>query len=216
MHLFGLTGGIASGKSTVARRLRARGLPVLDADELARAVVAKGTDGLAELVAAFGAEVLTTAGDLDRKRVADIVFRDASARARLNAIVHPRIGALTAARSAEVASRGEPLACYEAALIVENGLAEAFRPLVVVSAPEALQVARAMARDGGTEEEARSRVRAQMPLAAKVSVADHVIDNVGSLADLVARSDQVLDAICAAKNVDPARYPLPRPAAEGP
>jgi dephospho-CoA kinase len=216
MHLFGLTGGIASGKSTVARRLRARGVPVLDADELAREVVARGTDGLAELVAAFGAEVLTTAGDLDRKRVADIVFRDAGARARLNAIVHPRIGALTAARSAEVASRGEPLGCYEAALIVENGLAEAFRPLVVVSAPEALQVARAMARDGATEEDARARVRAQMPLAAKAAVADHVIENTGSLAELVARSDEVFDAVCLAKNVDPTRYPLPPRGAAGP
>ena len=123
VHLFGLTGGIASGKSAVAARLRARLLPVIDADELAREAVARGSEGLAALVAAFGSEVLTAEGDLDRKHVARIVFQDAGARAKLNAIVHPRIGALTAARSAELAERGEPLVCYEAALIVENGLA---------------------------------------------------------------------------------------------
>src|SRR5580692_8137483 len=98
MHLFGLTGGIASGKSAVAARLRARGLPVLDADALAREVVMAGSEGLAAVVEAFGSGVLTAAGELDRKRVADIVFTDPAARATLNAIVHPRIGALTAER----------------------------------------------------------------------------------------------------------------------
>jgi dephospho-CoA kinase len=210
MHLFGLTGGIASGKSAVAARLRARLLPVIDADELAREAVARGSEGLAALVAAFGSEVLTAEGDLDRKRVASIVFGDAGARARLNAIVHPRIGALTAARSAELAERGEPLVCYEAALIVENGLADMFRPLVVVSAPEALQIARTIARDGATESEARARVSAQMPLASKAAVADIVIDNTGTLAELVTRTDAMLDQVCALQKIDPARYPPPR------
>jgi len=210
MHLFGLTGGIASGKSVVAGRLRDRGLPVLDADALAREVVALGTDGLAAVVAAFGKEVLTPAGDLDRKRVADIVFRDAGARAKLNAITHPRIGALTATRTQELAARGEPLVCYEAALIVENGLADMFRPLVVVSAPEALQIARAIARDGATEAEARARVSAQMPLASKAAVADVVLENTGTLAELLARTDAMLDRICALLKIDPSRYP-PRP-----
>jgi dephospho-CoA kinase len=95
MHLFGLTGGIASGKSAVAARFRARGVPVLDADALAREVVAKGSPGLAAVVDAFGAEALTATGEMDRKRIADIVFHDPAARARLNGILHPRIGALT-------------------------------------------------------------------------------------------------------------------------
>ncbi len=207
MHLFGLTGGIASGKSVVAARLRARGLPVLDADALAREVVARGSDGLAAVVETFGPEVVTADGDLDRKRVADVVFRDAAARARLNAIVHPRIGALTARRSAELAARGEPLACYEAALIVENGLADMFRPLVVVSAPEAVQIARAVARDGATEDEARARVSAQMPLAAKAAVADIVLENTGTLAELDARTDAMLARVCALQKIDPSRYP---------
>src|SRR5580658_10202629 len=129
MRVFGLTGGIASGKSTVAARFAARGVPVLDADAFAREVVAIGTEGLAEVVAAFGAGVLFPDGSLDRKALAAIVFADETSRRRLQAITHPRIAALTATRTAELAGR-EPLACYEAALLVENGLADAFRPLV--------------------------------------------------------------------------------------
>jgi dephospho-CoA kinase len=209
MHLFGLTGGIASGKSAVAARLRARGLPVLDADQLAREVVAPGSDGLAAVADAFGHDVVLPSGELDRKRVADIVFNDANARRKLNAIIHPRIGALTALRSAELAARGEPLACYEAALIVENGLAEMFRPLVVVCAPEALQIARTMARDGATLDEAQARVNAQMPLASKAAMADVVLENTGTLAELAHRTDAMLDRICATQQIDPARYPAP-------
>jgi dephospho-CoA kinase len=209
MHLFGLTGGIASGKSAVAARLRARGLPVLDADALAREVVAPGTEGLAAVVAAFGGGVLSPAGELDRKRMADVVFTDAGARAKLNAIVHPRIGALTALRTAELDARGEPLACYEAALIVENGLVDMFRPLVVVSAPEEAQIARAIARDNATLADARARIRAQMPLDAKAARADILLENTGTLAELTARADATLDQVCALKGVDPARYPRP-------
>ncbi len=208
MHLFGLTGGIASGKSAVAARLRQRRLPVLDADELAREVVARGSEGLAAVVEAFGPDVLTPAGDLDRKRVADLVFKDGGARAKLNGIIHPRIGALTGARSAELAAQGEPLACYEAALIVENGLADFFRPLVVVSAPTEVQIARAVARDGATEEEVRARVAAQMPLAAKASVADIVLENTGTLAELTAKTDAMLDDVCRRQGLSPSRYPV--------
>jgi dephospho-CoA kinase len=195
MILFGLTGGIASGKSTVARRLRARGVPVIDADRVAREVVEPGTEGLAEVVAAFGPSVLGIDGALDRKALADRVFRDESARRRLNAILHPRIAARTAELAAEHAARGVPIACYEAALLVENGVADAFRPLVLVAAPEEEQVRRAMARDALSEGEARARVAAQMPLAAKRAVADHVIENDGDVAELERRTDRVLAAI---------------------
>ncbi|WP_437948135.1 dephospho-CoA kinase [Sorangium sp. So ce296] len=193
--LFGLTGGLGSGKSTVAARFRAQGLPVIDADALARDVVAKGTEGLAEVVRAFGPEVLAPDGSLDRARVAAIVFDDPDKRRRLNAIVHPRIGALLLERAAEIEARGEPFACYEAALLVENGLADAFRPLVVVAVPEAVQIARAMARDGATEEQVRARLAAQLPLADKVAVADHVIDNAGDRAATERQADEVLAAI---------------------
>lgn len=201
--LFGLTGGIASGKSTVAARFREQGLPVIDADALAREVVAPGTDGLAEVVRAFGPEVLLADGSLDRARVAAIVFADPDRRRQLNAIVHPRIAALTAERAAALSVRGEPLACYEAALLVENRLADAFRPLVVVAVPEEVQLARVMARDGISAEQARSRLAAQLPLADKIAVADYVIDNAGDRAATERQADEVLASIRARAGVRP-------------
>jgi dephospho-CoA kinase len=206
VHLFGLTGGIASGKSAVARRLRARGVPVIDADVLARDAVAAGTEGLADVVSAFGRAVLGPDGGLDRKKLATVVFGDDDARTRLNRIVHPRVATLTFQRAAELRDQGEPLAGYEAALIVENGMADMFRPLVVVAAPEDMQVARATARDAAPAEDIRARIRAQTPLADKVALADHVIENTGTLEELDRRTDDVLAAICAKLGVDVRRY----------
>jgi dephospho-CoA kinase len=208
VHLFGLTGGIASGKSTVAARFRARGLPVVDADELAREVVAPGTDGLRALVEAFGPGVLDPSGALDRKAVARIAFSDEGARRTLNAITHPRITQLGIRRAQELAAAGHPLVCYEAALIVENGVADAFRPLVVVSCPEEVQIARVLARDKASVEDARARIRAQKPLAEKVAVADFVVDTSGTLEEGARRADQALAAVCARTGVDFGRYAL--------
>ena len=207
VHLFGLTGGIASGKSTVAARFREVGLPVIDADLLAREVVAKNSDGLAEIARALGPSVLTPDGELDRKAVAALVFSDASARTKLNAIVHPRISAETAKRAMALAQQGEPLACYEAALLVENGLADAFRPLVVVWVPPDVQLARAMARDGSTEAEARGRLAAQTSLEEKLNAADIRIDNSGTLEEGRNRADSALRDVCARLGVDSSRYP---------
>lgn len=193
--LFGLTGGVASGKSTVARRFAARGLDVIDADQVARDVVEPGTDGLAAVVQAFGEGVLTAEGRLDRPALGKLVFGDPEARRRLEGLLHPRIAMETQRRAAALAEGGKALACYEAALLVENGMQDAFRPLVVVSLPPEVQRARLMARDGATEEEAQRRIDAQLPLAQKVAVADHVIDNTGDLDALLARADEVLDAI---------------------
>lgn len=208
MHLFGLTGGIASGKSTVAARFRARGVPVIDADALAREVVAPGTDGLRAVVEAFGPGVLAPDGSLDRKAVARVVFADAAARRRLEGITHPRITRLGMERAAEHAARGEPLVCYEAALIVENGVADAFRPLVVVACSEEVQIARVQARDHASREDALARVRAQKPLAEKVAVADLVVDTSGTLEEGARRADEALAAVCAKVGVDFARYAL--------
>ncbi|WP_437840879.1 dephospho-CoA kinase [Sorangium sp. So ce1153] len=193
--LFGLTGGLGSGKSTVAARFRAQGLPVIDADALAREAVAKGTEGLDEVVRAFGPEVLLPDGSLDRARVAAVVFADPGKRRQLNAIVHPRIAAITLERAAALEAQGEPLACYEAALLVENRVVDAFRPLVVVAVPEAVQIARAMARDGATEDEVRARLAAQLPLSSKVAVADYVIENSGDRAATERQADEVLASI---------------------
>ncbi len=195
IHVFGLTGGLASGKSTVAARLRASGVPVIDADQVAREVVQRGSEGLAEVVKAFGEGVLTETGDLDRQKLASIVFGDDKARKRLNAIVHPRVAMTSAAKVAALGQEGVTLACYEAPLLVENGLADAFRPLVVVAVSEDVQVQRAMARDRSTESEARARIAAQLPLAAKVKAADYVIENNGDKEAVERRTDEVLAAI---------------------
>lgn len=207
MHVFGLTGGIASGKSTVAARLRERGVPVVDADELAREVVAKGTAGLAAIVEHFGPTVLMADGSLDRAKLGELVFADVTKRKVLGAITHPLIAAASATRTRELAGLGHPLACYEAALLVENGLADAFRPLVVVASDEALQISRAVARDHTAPEAAAARVRAQLPLARKVAAADIVIHNDGTLDQLRRRTDDALDAVCATLRVDAARFP---------
>lgn len=204
--VFGLTGGIASGKSTVGKRFASRRVPVLDADQIARQVVEPGTSGLAAIVEAFGAGVLLPSGELDRKALAALAFADEARRRTLNAITHPRIAAATHETIARLSEQGEPLICYEAALLIENGLADAFRPLVVVATAEAEQLRRTRERDGATEEEARARVAAQMPLADKVKQADFVIENNGPLADLLRQADDVLDQIIARVGAPPERY----------
>jgi dephospho-CoA kinase len=193
--LFGLTGGIASGKSAVSARLRERGVPVIDADVLAREVVLPGTEGHREVAEAFGKEVIAKDGTIDRKALGTLIFADDTKRRRLVAITHPRIGALTARRAEELAAKGERIACYDAALLVENSVQDSFRPLVVVAAPEELQVARIVARDGVSEDGARARVRAQMPLEKKIAVADYVIHNTGTLEELAKKTDEVLEKI---------------------
>jgi dephospho-CoA kinase len=208
VQIFGLTGGIGSGKSEVARRLRERGLPVVNADQLARLAVVPGSAGLARIVEAFGANVLTRAGELDRARVAERVFSDPDARRTLDAIVHPIVRQLAATRFAELAEQGEPLACYEVPLLYEVGLDKTYSPVVVVSAPEALRRARLALRDGLSAAQIEARIAAQMPLEEKLRRADYVIDNGGSVAELRERSDAVLDALCAFFDVPEARYPL--------
>ena len=195
LSLFGLTGGVASGKSSVARRFATSGLPVIDADQVARDVVAVGTAGLNAVVEAFGPDVLDESGGLDRAKLRTIVFAEPAKRALLNGILHPRIAAETQRRAAELAATGVELACYEAALLVENGLADAFRPLVVVAVPVDVQRDRLMARDGVTLEQAEAMIASQMPVDDKVALADHVIDNTGDEAALAARADAVLASI---------------------
>lgn len=181
LKLYGLTGGIGSGKSTVGRLLAARGVPVLDADALARAVVEPGQPAHAEIARLFP-EVIDAAGAIDRQRLGTRVFADPAARLALERITHPRIQAAAdeAARALEAA--GHTLAFYEASLLVEAGRHRDFDGLVVVCAGEETQVARAMARSGMTREEVVARMRAQLPLAEKRRVATHVIDNDGDLA----------------------------------
>jgi dephospho-CoA kinase len=177
----GLTGGIGSGKSEVSRRLAAQGAVVIDADLIAREVVEPGTEGLAEVVAAFGPEVLTPDGGLDRARLGDIVFADPALRGRLNAIVHPRV----AARMAEL-ERGASgaIVVHDVPLIAENSRAGAYDVVVVVDAPPKVQAERLVRDRGMTREQARARMAAQASREQRLAIADIVIDNSGSLAEL--------------------------------
>lgn len=178
----GLTGGIGSGKSEVTRRLAALGAYVVDADVLARDVVEPGTPGLAAVAAEFGAEVLRPDGSLDRDRLGAIVFADPAARARLNAIVHPLVGAATAERFA--AAPADAIVVHDVPLLVEVGLAAAYDVVLVVAATPETQGSRLVRARGMSADEARSRIASQAPLADKLAVADFVITNDGSLDDL--------------------------------
>jgi dephospho-CoA kinase len=191
VRVHGLTGNIGSGKSTVARLFTAAGVPVIDADQLAREVVLPGTEALAEIARRFPG-VVDAAGALDRKALAARVFADAGERAALNAIVHPRIAQVAAARAQALSAKGFPFAVYEAALIVENGLQRGLDALILVTAPEELQLRRVMQRDGFSEEEARARIASQLPEADKEKLADFVIRNGGDQADLKRQVDDVL------------------------
>jgi dephospho-CoA kinase len=205
IRIFGLTGGLASGKSSVAEHWRSRRLPVIDADSLAREVVAPGSEALDEIVQAFGPSMLQD-GALDRRRLAAVVFSNPEALRDLESITHPRIERRRAELLAALEARGEPLACYEVPLLFEKGMEVRLRPVVVVTAPEPVQIARARARDGASEDEVRARLAAQLPLAAKAARADYVIDNSASPATTRAQSDRVLEAICEELGLDPSRY----------
>jgi dephospho-CoA kinase len=187
LKVLGLTGGIGSGKSTVARMIADLGVPVLDADQLAREVVEPGQPALAEVAAAWP-QAIGPDGKVDRKRLGDIVFADPAQRLRLEAITHPRIQALADERLADLAAKGHALAIYEAALLVESGRYKDFDGLVVVTASPETQLARILARGDLTEAEAQARIDAQLPLLAKVRVATHLVDNDG---DAEATQEQV-------------------------
>ncbi len=187
----GLTGGIATGKSTVAGFFRARGIPVVDADQIARDVVAPGQPAFVEIVDTFGAEFVGADGGLDREKLGAKVFGDADARAVLERITHPRIAQESAVRLREEAESGAPYVMYEAALLVENGSHRGFDALVVVALEAEQQIARLMARNGLDEKGARARVASQLPLADKVAVADFVIRNDGAMPETEAQVAEV-------------------------
>lgn len=178
----GLTGGIGSGKSTVAELLRARGALVIDADRLAREVVEPGTPGLAAVVARFGRGVLGADGSLDRAALGRIVFADGDARRDLEAIVHPAVRS----RAAELSALAGPddVVVHMIPLLVETGQQDAFDLVVVVDIDPDTQLARIRDRDGLDESQARARVQAQASRAERLAAADVVVDNTGSLADL--------------------------------
>jgi dephospho-CoA kinase len=185
----GLTGGIASGKSTVSAILRELGAVVIDADQLAREVVAKGTAGLASVVEEFGPSVLTDAGDLDRPAVARLVFADDDARRRLEGIIHPLVFE-EVARLEEAAPDGS-LVVHDIPLLAESGRADSFDAVVVVEAPPELQVARMTQERGWSREEAESRMAAQASPEDRRAIATYVVENTGTLDELRRRVEEL-------------------------
>jgi dephospho-CoA kinase len=185
----GLTGGIGTGKSEVARLLAARGAVVVDSDALAREAVALGSDGLAEVITVFGPSVLAPDGSLDRAALAVLVFADRAARARLEAVVHPRVRAL--AEAATAAAGQDAVVVQDVPLLVEAGLAGDYDVVVVVTAPEETRVRRLVGQRAMSESDARARIAAQASDAQRLAVADLVVANDGTLAELEARVDEV-------------------------
>lgn len=179
--VFGLTGGIACGKSTVAGFFRELGVEIIDTDQVARDVVAPGTPGLEAIIKEFGEGILGADGALDRKALGAIVFNDAEKRAALERITHPLIGAEGMRRILALQESDAPYLLYEAALLVEGGSYKNFSGLIVVTTTEARQLELLMKRDGAGREDALARIRAQLALSEKEKLADWVIRNTGDL-----------------------------------
>ena len=185
----GLTGGVASGKSTVSAILDELGAVIIDADVLAREVVAKGTPGLEQVVAEFGVELLTPDGDLDRPAMGRLVFGDEDARRRLEAIVHPLV--FERIIELEGAASPEELVVHDIPLLAESGRADTFDAVIVVDAEPGRQVERMIAERGWTREDAEARMLAQASREERLAVATHVIENNGTLDELRARVEEV-------------------------
>lgn len=200
MRRVGLTGGVASGKSTVSAMLAELGAVVVDADQLAREVVAPGTDGLARVVAEFGPQVLTGTGELDRAALGAVVFADEDARKRLEAIIHP----LVHARGHELEAAAPPgsLVVHDIPLLAESGRAETFDAVIVVDAPRDVQVERMTSRRGWTDEDAEARIAAQATREQRLAIATHVIENTGTLEDLRERVTEVFEELVRAGSAD--------------
>lgn len=201
MRLIGLTGGIGSGKSTVAAFLRELGATVIDADEGARAVVETGTPGYAAVEAEFGPDVVRE-GRLDRARLAQIVFHDQEALRRLNAIVHPLVREWTAARLQEAAAAGVEVVVQDIPLLFENGYQALFEATILVHVPAELQVARLLGR-GMSEADARARIASQLPIDRKRELATRVIDNSGSREATRAQTVKAWTEITASRSSGP-------------
>ncbi|MEQ5802016.1 dephospho-CoA kinase [Halomonas sp. H10-9-1] len=182
--IIGLTGGIASGKSTVARAFAALGAPWVDADDVAREVVEPGEPALAAIAARFGSEVLNDDGTLNRRRLREIVFADAGERRWLESVTHPRIRERLVAHLQRLAADGAPYVLLVTPLLFESGQVEMVDRALVIDVPEALQIERTAARDEVDDAQARRIIAAQMPRAERLARADDVLDNGGSEAEM--------------------------------
>ena len=191
----GLTGSIASGKSTVARRLKDRGIPVIDLDKVGHEVLRRRHEAFEPVLAAFGEGILGPDGEIDRKKLGALVFADEAARERLNQIVHPRIRDEEARRVSAMEEAGVLAVVTEAALLVETGQRGRFDFFVVVGCSPEIQIARLMKRDGGTVAEAKRKIESQLSFEQKREQADWVIDTSGEKSHTVAESDRLAEEI---------------------
>ncbi|MDJ0781556.1 MAG: dephospho-CoA kinase [Desulfosarcinaceae bacterium] len=188
----GLTGGIASGKSTVAQQLRDLGADIIDADQLAREAVAPGGVAYDEVVEMFGTQIVAPDGCLDRQKLGTLVFADAQRRRQLEAVIHPYVRQVSQRRWTAIARRRpEALIIWDVPLLFESGMDRGLREIVVVYAPRAIQLERLIARDGLSEAAANARIAAQMDLDAKCRRATRVIDNSGSRRDTTRQVEQL-------------------------
>ena len=192
----GLTGGVASGKSTVSAILAELGATIIDGDKLAREVVERGTPGLAQVVAAFGSDILTADGDLDRPRLGQIVFNDDEQRRRLEGIVHPLVFERYAALEASAPQDG--LVVHDIPLLAETGRADTFDAVIVVETPAEVQVERMLRDRGWTRADAESRIAAQAAPEQRRAIATHLIVNTGTREDLRARVEELYRELTAA------------------
>jgi dephospho-CoA kinase len=185
-----LTGGVGSGKSTVAEMLRELGATVVDADEAAHAVYAPGTPGFEAVVAEFGPEFVRD-GAIDRQKLGALVFNDEDARRRLNSIVHPLVREWMAARTLEAAERGDEIVIQDVPLLYENGLEGLFSSVLLVYAPEEVQLERLVQSRGVPPDRARAMIAAQMPIDEKRGRAHHVVDNGGTVEQTRAQVEEI-------------------------
>ncbi|MBM4261142.1 MAG: dephospho-CoA kinase [Deltaproteobacteria bacterium] len=195
MKLIGLTGGIASGKSTVADILRRMGAAIVDADVLSREVVEPGQQAWQEIVNTFGADVLQADRKLDRQKLRKIIFDNPGARKQLEVIIHPRVRALAEQRIAEHRATGFELIVYEVPLLFEGKIHEWLRPVILVACDLETQRRRVEQRDNVSSEAAQKIIDAQMSLDEKRKLADYTIENNGSLAELERQVHEVIDRI---------------------
>jgi dephospho-CoA kinase len=195
VKLLGLTGGIASGKSTVAKILQSLGAAIVNADDLAREVVEPGQEAWKEIVASFGADILQSDQTLDRQKLRKLIFNRPEARKQLESIIHPRVRALAEERIRQYAAAGYPVVVYEVPLLFEGNLQEWLRPVILVACSIETQTARLQKRDHLTPADAEKHIAAQMSLKDKRRLADYVIENNGTLEDLERQTRQILEQI---------------------
>jgi dephospho-CoA kinase len=193
----GLTGGIATGKSTVSSYLRTKGIPVVDADEVAHQVVEPGSRGLKEIASQFGSEFLTQTGHFDRKKMADLVFQDRTALLKLEKIIHPLVQSRVAELRRQFEYRGNSIIVYDVPLLFEKNLQDQFDKIILVTSEEAHQLERMKIRNAWPLEESKRRIASQMPLIEKEAKSDFIIKNTADLKFLHQQVDIVIQKLLA-------------------